>query len=107
VDVIAGPGNVYVAIAKREVADHVGIAAAFAGPSEVVVVADETTTVDHAAIDVILQAEHGPDGLSWLITWSEDVARDVDAAIERLVAVAPRRDDIEATLGKGGFVALV
>lgn len=107
VDVIAGPGNVYVAIAKREVADHVGIAAAFAGPSEVVVVADETTTVDHAAIDVILQAEHGPDGLSWLITWSEDVARDVDAAIERLVAEAPRRSDIESTLGRGGYVALV
>ncbi|QGG95512.1 histidinol dehydrogenase [Actinomarinicola tropica] len=107
VDVIAGPGNVYVAVAKREVADHVGIAAAFAGPSEVVVVADGSTPVDYAAIDVVLQAEHGPDGLSWLITWSDDVARDVDAAIERLVASAPRRADIEATLDKGGYVALV
>lgn len=107
VDVIAGPGNVYVAIAKREVADHVGIAAAFAGPSEVVVVADESTPVDYAAIDVVLQAEHGPDGLSWLITWSPDVARDVDAAIERIVASAPRRADIESTLARGGYVALV
>ena len=107
VDVIAGPGNVYVAIAKREVADHVGIAAAFAGPSEVVVVADDSTPVDFAAIDVILQAEHGPDGLSWLITWSPDTADAVDAAIGRLVAAAPRRAEIEATLADGGYLALV
>jgi histidinol dehydrogenase len=107
VDVIAGPGNVYVAIAKREVADHVGIAAAFAGPSEVVVIADDTTPADLAAIDVILQAEHGPDGLSWLITWSEDAALEIDAEIARLVAAAPRRDEIEATLGSGGYTALV
>jgi histidinol dehydrogenase len=107
VDVIAGPGNVYVAIAKREVADHVGIAAAFAGPSEVVVIADDTTPADYAAIDVILQAEHGPDGLAWLIVWSEDTADAVDAEIDRLVAVAPRRHDIEATLEGGGYLALV
>ena len=107
VDVIAGPGNVYVALAKRQVADHVGIAAAFAGPSEVVVVADDTTPPDFAAIDVILQAEHGPDGLSWLITWSETAADAIDAEIARLVAAAPRRAEIEATLGDGGHLALV
>ncbi len=107
VDVIAGPGNVYVAIAKREVADHVGIAAAFAGPSEVVVVADDTTPADLAAIDVILQAEHGPDGLSWLITWSEAAADAIDAEVARLVERAPRRAEIEATLGGGGHLALV
>lgn len=107
VDVIAGPGNVYVAIAKREVADHVGIAAAFAGPSEVVVVADDTTPPDLAAIDVILQAEHGPDGLSWLITWSDAAADAIDAEIARLVGEAPRRAEIEATLGDGGHLALV
>lgn len=107
VDVIAGPGNVYVAIAKREVADHVGIAAAFAGPSEVVVIADDTTPVDFAAIDVILQAEHGPDGMVWLITWDEAVAERVEAAVERLVAKSPRRADIEETMADGGFCALV
>ncbi|MBK5221975.1 MAG: histidinol dehydrogenase [Acidimicrobiia bacterium] len=107
VDVIAGPGSVYVAIAKREVADHVGIAAAFAGPSEVVVIADDTTPVDFAAIDVILQAEHGPDGLAWLITWSDTAADAIDAAIDRLVAVAPRRADISETLESGGRLALV
>lgn len=107
VDVIAGPGNVYVAIAKQQVANEVGIAAAFAGPSEVVVVADDSTPVEFAAIDVILQAEHGPDGLAWLITWSSQAAEAIDAAITRLVSVAPRQADISATLRKGGFLALV
>ena len=59
VDVIAGPGNMYVAIAKREVAGVVGVPSAFAGPSEIVVVADETTLPTFAAIDVMVQAEHG------------------------------------------------
>ena len=47
-----------------------GVPSAFAGPSEVVVVADETTPVAWAAIDLVVQAEHGPDGLAWLVTWS-------------------------------------
>ncbi|MDA8207601.1 MAG: histidinol dehydrogenase, partial [Actinomycetota bacterium] len=59
-DVIVGPGNVYVAAAKREVADAVGIPTSFAGPSEVVVVADGTVPLDWAVMDVIVQAEHGP-----------------------------------------------
>ena len=58
VDVICGPGNKYVAIAKQQVATRVGVAAAFAGPSEVVVIADETVPATFAAIDVILQAYH-------------------------------------------------
>ncbi len=107
VDVIAGPGNVYVALAKQEVSGDVGIAAAFAGPSEVVVVADDTADPTYAAIDVILQAEHGPDGLAWLVTWDEGVADAVCAEGERLVDDAPRSDDIRATLSDGGYVALV
>lgn len=107
VDVIAGPGNVYVAVAKRLVADRVGIAAAFAGPSEVVVVADGSVDPELAAIDVILQAEHGPDGLAWLITWDEAVADAVTAAVERLVGDAPRHHDIAATLDAAGHAALV
>lgn len=107
VDVIVGPGNVYVALAKREVAGVVGVPSAFAGPSEVVVVADETTPVDFAAIDVIVQAEHGPDGLAWLITWSDDVADAVTAAIGRLVESSPRRADIESTLDRGGYAVVV
>src|SRR5438045_1216432 len=85
VDVIVGPGNVYVATAKREVGAEgaVGLPAAFAGPSEVVVVADETTPPEYAAIDLVVQAEHGPDGLAWLITWSPDTADAVTDAVSR------------------------
>lgn len=107
VDVIVGPGNVYVALAKREVAGVVGVPSAFAGPSEVVVIADETTPVDYAAIDVIVQAEHGPDGLAWLITWDDDVAERVTDAIQRLVEASPRRADIESTLDRGGYAVVV
>jgi len=74
---------------------------------EVVVVADDTTPVDFAAIDVIVQAEHGPDGLAWLITWSDDVADAVVEAVNRLVAASPRRADLEATLATGGYAAVV
>jgi histidinol dehydrogenase len=109
VDVIVGPGNVYVSIAKREVAQAglVGVPSAFAGPSEVVVIADETTPVDFAAIDVIVQAEHGPDGLAWLVTWSEEAADRITEAIARLTEQAPRRSEIEANLARGGYCVLV
>jgi histidinol dehydrogenase len=107
VDVIVGPGNIYVAIAKREVAGVVGIPSAFAGPSEVVVVADESTPVDLAAVDLVVQAEHGPDGLAWLVTWSEAVADAVSAAVAGIVADSTRRAEIESTLDAGGYVALV
>src|SRR5262249_10812162 len=94
-------------IAKREVSGVVGIPSAFAGPSEVVVIADDTTAVEHAAIDVILQAEHGPNGLAWLITWSTDVADRVDQAIAKLVAASPRPADIESTFAEGGYAVVV
>ena len=107
VDVIVGPGNIYVAIAKREVAGTVGVPSSFAGPSEIVVVADGTDPVDLAAIDVVVQAEHGPHGLAWLITWDETVAAAAEAAIAEIVEASDRRADIEATLATAGIVALV
>lgn len=107
VDVIVGPGNRYVAEAKRQVSGVVGVASAFAGPSEVVVIAGPDTPPELAAIDLVVQAEHGPDGLAWLITWSEAVAAAVSAEVERIVAASPRRGDLEATLSAGGYVALV
>jgi histidinol dehydrogenase len=108
VDVIVGPGSARVAQAKREVASAglVGVPSAFAGPSEVVVVADSSVPVDWAAIDVVLQAEHGPDGLAWLITWDEVVAEGVAAAVEEIVPRSPRRAHLEATLAEGGYVVL-
>ncbi len=107
VDVIAGPGNVYVATAKQLVAGRVGVPSAFAGPSEIVVVADETASPEHVAVDLMVQAEHGPDGLSWLVTWSEEVADAVDGQLAKLVGAASRRHDIEATLGSNGYAVLV
>jgi histidinol dehydrogenase len=109
VDVLVGPGNIYVSEAKRQVAASglVGVPSSFPGPSEVVVVADETTPADLAAIDLIVQIEHGPDGLAWLITWSEDAADRIQSAMSGLVADAPRRDVIEANLASNCYVALV
>lgn len=107
VDVIVGPGNVYVALAKQQVTGVVGVPAAFAGPSEIVVVADDTAPPDHCAIDLIVQAEHGPDGLSWLIAWDEEVVAEIEQALATLVAAALRRSDIEASFANGGHVALV
>ena len=102
-----GPGSKWVSIAEREVRGTVGVPAAFAGPSEVVVVADESAPVEWAAIDVIVQAEHGPDGLAWLVTWSTAVAAAVDEAVCRLVAATPRRDETRAALESGGYAVLV
>jgi histidinol dehydrogenase len=107
VDVISGPGNIYVAIAKREVSGVVGIPSAFTGPSEIVVIADDSTPVAYAAIDVIVQAEHGPNGLAWLITWSEAAADAIDETIAKMVAVSPRRAEIESTFAEGGYAVLV
>jgi histidinol dehydrogenase len=108
VDVIVGPGTARVAQAKREVAGAglVGVPSAFAGPSEVVVVADASVPAEHAAIDVILQAEHGPDGLAWLVTWDEAVADAVTDAVARLVPASPRRRHLEATLAEGGYAVV-
>jgi histidinol dehydrogenase len=109
VDVIVGPGNLYVAVAKREVAGEgaVGVPSAFAGPSEVVVIADETIEPDLAAIDVVVQAEHGPEGLAWLVTWSETAADAISDAVAALAAEARRRSEIEATIRANGRCVLV
>jgi len=107
VDVIVGPGNVYVALAKQQVAGLVGVPSAFAGPSEVVVIADGSLPAAYAAIDVIVQAEHGPDGLAWLITWNPEFADEVEGEMVRLTDEAVRRDDIAATLSSAGLLVLV
>ena len=107
VDVIAGPGNRYVAIAKREVAGTVGVPSAFAGPSEIVVIADGTVPDTSAAIDVIVQAEHGPDGLAWLVTWEPEVADAVCDRIGEMVSRSARSDSIRDTLAEGGHAVLV
>ncbi|HEY4398181.1 MAG TPA: histidinol dehydrogenase, partial [Acidimicrobiia bacterium] len=106
VDVIVGPGNMYVTAAKREVAGIVGIES-LAGPSELVVVADDTADPALVAADLVAQAEHGPDGAAILVTWDDAVADAVDEAVGKLTADAPRRAEIEATLTSGGRAVLV
>jgi histidinol dehydrogenase len=107
VDVIAGPGNAYVAEAKRQVSGVVGVASAFAGPSEIVVVAGPGAPPEFVAIDLVVQAEHGPDGLAWLVTWDEALLAAVSAEVDRIVAASPRRADLEATLATSGIACLV
>ncbi len=99
VDVVVGPGNHYVAEAKRQVSGVVGVAAAFAGPSEVVVVADGSAPAEWAAIDLVVQAEHGPNGLAFLVTTDAGFAAEVSKTVDAMVAASPRRAELEATLG--------
>src|SRR3546814_10550496 len=74
--------------------------------SDLVVIADATTPVEFAAIDVVLQAEHGPDGLAWLVTWDEAVADAVAEAVAENVPRSPRRQHLEATLAAGGYAVV-
>ncbi len=107
VDVVAGPGNAYVVEAKRQVSGVVGVASAFAGPSEIVVVAGPGVTPEYAANDLVVQAEHGPDGLAWLVTWDASILEEVSAEVDRIVAASPRRADLESTLAAAGIACLV
>ena len=107
VDVIAGPGNAYVAEAKRQLSGVVGVASAFAGPSEIVVVAGPDAPAEFAAVDLVVQAEHGPDGLAWLVTWDPGQAAAISEEVDRIVAASSRRADLEATLATAGIVCLV
>ena len=107
VDVIVGPGNSYVAEAKRQVSGVVGVPSAFTGPSEVVVVVDDRTPAEWAAVDLAVQAEHGPDGMAWLLTWSAATLQAVERALDDIVAASPRRTELEATLASGGVAVLV
>ena len=90
VDVVAGPGNAYVAEAKRQVSGVVGVASAFAGPSEIVVVGGPGAIPAFAAIDLAVQAEHGPDGLAWLVTW--DTGFSTPFRRRSTASSRPRRD---------------
>lgn len=91
VDMLAGPGNAYVAEAKRQLFGEVGIDL-FAGPTEILVIADDTADPITVAVDLLSQAEHGPDSPAILITTSDRVAREALAHIERILPGMPTRD---------------
>jgi sulfopropanediol 3-dehydrogenase len=94
VDLIAGPGNAYVAEAKRQLFGEVGIDL-FAGPTEILVVADENANPTTVAVDLLSQAEHGPDSPAILITNSEDLAIVVKEKIEKILPGMPTKDFAE------------
>jgi histidinol dehydrogenase len=106
VDKIVGPGNKWVAEAKRQVFGLVDIDM-IAGPSEILVIADETALPVHVAADLIGQAEHDPDAISWLVTTSEALAAAVPAEVERLLERNPRRDVARAALESNGAIVIV
>jgi len=103
VDKITGPGNIYVATAKKQVFGQVGIDM-IAGPSEVLVVADESVDPDWVAMDLFAQAEHDEVAQSILLTQSEAVAEAVHVAIERLLPSMERDDIIRQSLEKNGAI---
>ncbi|MCU0884241.1 MAG: histidinol dehydrogenase [Beijerinckiaceae bacterium] len=88
VDMLVGPGNAYVAEAKRQLYGKVGIDL-FAGPTETLVIADDSVDGELCATDLLGQAEHGPNSPAILLTNSEKLARDTMAEIERLLAILP------------------
>ncbi|MCH8043998.1 MAG: histidinol dehydrogenase [Planctomycetes bacterium] len=104
VDKIVGPGNMFVALAKKLVYGEVDIDS-IAGPSEVVVIADESTRPDYTAADLIAQAEHAP-GASILITWSEDVLEATAVQLVEQTAHLSRGDLARASLEDFGALIL-
>jgi histidinol dehydrogenase len=105
-DKIVGPGNAYVAAAKREVFGKVGIDSV-AGPSEILVVADGANNPDWIAADLLSQAEHDPSSQSILITDDADFAAKVEAAVERALVLLPRRAIAEKSWNDYGAVITV
>ncbi len=106
VDKIAGPGNRWVAEAKRQVFGAVDIDMV-AGPSEILVIADETASARQVAADLIGQAEHDPDAIAWLVTDSAALAERVPAELESLLAANPRREIARASLEANGLLLVV
>lgn len=98
VDVVTGPGNVYVAAAKRVVLGVVGIDAE-AGPSEIAILADAGADPEHVAADLVSQAEHDPLAASVLVTDSPELADAVAAALERRVVRTKHADRVRTALG--------
>lgn len=104
VDKIVGPGNLFVALAKRHVYGQVDIDS-IAGPSEVVVIADESTRPEFAAADLLAQAEHAP-GASILMTWSQTVLDQTAAELDRQVASLSRSSETLQSLRDFGCLIL-
>ncbi|HEY7612305.1 MAG TPA: histidinol dehydrogenase [Gemmatimonadales bacterium] len=106
VDKIVGPGNRWVAEAKRQVVGQVGIDM-IAGPTEVLIIADAAASAERIAADMIAQAEHDEDATSWCVTTSGALADALPAAVESLLAAAPRAAIARTALERNGLIIVV
>ena len=97
VDLIAGPGNVFVQLAKAMVSGTVGTEGGFYGPSEIVVVADDTARADRMAADLLAQAEHNP-GKCFFVSWRQEVIDAVLAEMARQLPLLPRQEAVKQAL---------
>ena len=103
VDKIVGPGNIYVALAKKAVFGYVSIDS-IAGPSEILVLADETANPCYVAADLLSQAEHDEMASAILITTSQKLAEEVSAEIDQFVAELSRKEIIQKSLDNYGYI---
>lgn len=103
VDKIVGPGNIYVALAKKAVFGYVSIDS-IAGPSEILVLADETANPRYVAADLLSQAEHDEMASAILITTSMDIAKAVSEEVDKFVAVLSRKEIIQKSLDNYGYI---
>ncbi len=103
VDKIVGPGNIYVALAKKAVFGHVSIDS-IAGPSEILVLADETANPRYVAADLLSQAEHDELASAILITTSEKLAKEVSLEVDKFTEILSRREIIEKSLENYGCI---
>jgi histidinol dehydrogenase len=103
VDKITGPGNIFVALAKKEVFGDVDIDM-IAGPSEIAVLADDSAYADEVAADLLSQAEHDPRACSVLVTPSMKLAEAVSAEVEKQLAILPRREIAERSIEDYGAI---
>lgn len=106
VDKIVGPGNIFVATAKRQVFGTVGIDM-IAGPSEILVYCDGKTNPDWIAVDLFSQAEHDEDAQSILVTTDAEFANQVQESMNRLIDIMPRKDIIKKSIQDRGAIILV
>ena len=105
VDNLVGPGNIFVALAKKAVYGHVSIDS-IAGPSEILVLADETANPHYVAADLLSQAEHDEMASAILITTSADLAQNVEKEIEGYLKVLSRKEIIEKSLENFGYILI-
>ena len=103
VDKITGPGNIFVALAKREVFGDVDIDM-IAGPSEIAILADETARADEVAADLLSQAEHDPQACSVLVTPTMELAEKVSEEVEKQLALLPRREIAARSIADFGVI---